>query len=98
MARVGRLLVTAAILGSGPGHVWADLNRTHVFNPQWTPHARFHDASAVATEMGWSIAALWLLWRRRTRDQRGLALAIAALHPVLSYAPFFLAEAVPGAG
>jgi hypothetical protein len=97
MARVGRLLVTAAILGTGPGHAWADLNRTHVFNPRWTPHARFHDASAVVTELGWSIASLWLLWRRGTRDQRELALKIAALHPVLSYAPFFIAEAVPGA-
>ena len=97
MARVGRLLVTAAILVTGPGHAWADLNPTHVFNPRWTPHARFHTASAVVTELGWSIASLWLLWRRGTRDQRELALKIAALHPVLSYAPFFIAEAVPGA-
>jgi hypothetical protein len=65
---------------------------------RWTPHARFHDASAVVTELGWSIACLWLLWRRGTRDQREIALKIAALHPVLAYAPFFIAEAVPGAG
>jgi hypothetical protein len=61
MARAGRLLVTAAVLGSGLGHAAADLNRTHVFNPRWMPHARFHTASAVATELGWSIASLWLL-------------------------------------
>jgi hypothetical protein len=97
MAKVGRLLVTAAILGTGPGFAWFDLNRTHVFNPRWTPHARFHDASAVVTELGWSIASLWLLWRRGTRDQRELSLKIAALHPVLAFAPFFIAEALPGA-
>jgi hypothetical protein len=97
MARVGRLLVTAAILGTGPGFAWFDLNRTHIFNPRWTPHARFHDVSAVVTELGWSITCLWLLWRRGTRDQRELALKIAALHPVLAFAPFFIAEAVPGA-
>lgn len=56
MARVGRLFVTAAVLGSGIGHALADLNRTHVFNPRWMPHARFHAASAVATDVGWSIA------------------------------------------
>jgi hypothetical protein len=39
---------------------------------------------------------LWLLWRRGTPCQRELALKIAALHPVLAYAPFFIAEAVPG--
>jgi hypothetical protein len=97
MAKVGRLLVTAAILGTGPGFTFFDLNRTHVFNPLWTPHARFHDASAVVTELGWSIASLWLLWRRGTRDQRELALKVAALHPVLAFAPFLIAEAVPGA-
>ena len=32
-----------------------------------------------------------------TRDQRELALKIAALDPVLAYAPFLIAEAVPGA-
>lgn len=47
MARVGRLLFTAAILGTGPSFAWFDLRRTHIFNPRWTPHARFHDASAV---------------------------------------------------
>jgi hypothetical protein len=96
MKRVGHLLVTAAILGTGPSFAWFDLNRTHIFNPRWTPHARFHDASAVVTELGWSIASLWLLWRRGTRDQRELALKIAALHPVLAYAPFLIAEALPG--
>jgi hypothetical protein len=97
MARVGRLLVTAAILGVGSNFAWFDLSRTHIFNPRWTPHARFHDASAVVTELGWSIASLWLLWRRGTPDQRELALKIAALHPVLAFAPFFIAGAVPGA-
>lgn len=96
MASVGRLLVTAAVLGSGIGHAAADLNRTHVFNPRWKPHARFHNASAVATEAGWSIVSLWLLRRRGTRDERELALKIAALYPILSYVPFFIAAAVPG--
>jgi hypothetical protein len=96
MTSVGRLLVTAAALGSGISHALADLNRTHVFNPRWTPHARFHAASAVVTDVGWSIASLWLLWRPGTRDERELALKIAALHPILSYAPFFIAVTAPG--
>ncbi len=85
MARVGRLLVTTAVLGSGIGHALADLNRTHVFNSRWMPHARVHVASAVATDVGWSIASLWLLRRPGTRDEQELALKIAALCPILSY-------------
>ncbi|MEV5710476.1 DUF6640 family protein [Actinoallomurus sp. NPDC052274] len=88
--------MTTAALGSGISHTLADLNRTHVFNPRWTPHARFHAASAIATDVGWSIASLWLLWRPGTRHEQELALKIAALHPILSYAPFYIAVAVPG--
>jgi hypothetical protein len=96
MGRVGRLLVAAAVVGSGIGHAVADLNRTHVFNPRWMPHARFHTASAVATEVGWSLTSLWLLRRPGTRGERELALKIAALSPILGYAPFFIAVVVPG--
>src|SRR4051794_14624137 len=95
-ATVGRLLLTAAVLGSGIGHAVADLNRTHVFNPRWMPHARFHTASAVGTELGWSAVSLWLLRRPGSRDAHELALKVAALYPILSYAPFFIAEALPG--
>ncbi|WP_157545409.1 DUF6640 family protein [Microtetraspora fusca] len=97
MARVGRLLVTAAVLGTGISHALADLNRTHVFNPRWTPHARFHAASAIVTDLGWTIAGVWLLWRSGTRREQDLALKVAALHPIFSYAPFFVAVTLPGA-
>jgi hypothetical protein len=60
------------------------------------PHARFHAASALATDIGWSIASLRLLWRPASRADQELALKIAALYPILSYAPFFIAVAVPG--
>ena len=96
MARVGRLVLAAAVAGSGISHAAADLNRTHVFNPRWTPHARFHAVSAVATNVGWSIVCLWLLWRPGTPREQQVALKIAALCPVLNYGPFFIAVAVPG--
>jgi hypothetical protein len=46
--------------------------------------------------VGWPIASLWLLRRPGTRDEQELALKIAALYPILSYAPFFIAVVVPG--
>lgn len=70
MARVGRLLLTAAALGGGVSHALADVNRTHVFNPRWTPHARFHAASSVATDVS-SLSALgYLLARADDRASR----------------------------
>jgi hypothetical protein len=98
MAGIGRRLVAAAVVGSAVGAVGADLNRTHVFNPQWMPHARFHSVVGLTSVVGWSLTGLWLLWRPGRPAERELGLKIAALTPVLSYAPFFLALAVPGAG
>src|SRR5260370_10604422 len=85
MARVWPAARDNSRPGSGIGHARADLNRTHVFNSRWMPHARFHVASAVATNVGWSIASLWLLRRPGTRDERELTLKIAALWPILCY-------------
>ncbi|MGI5488214.1 hypothetical protein [Microtetraspora malaysiensis] len=47
--------------------------------------------------MGWSITALWLLWRPGTRREQDLALKVATLHPIFTYAPFFIAVTLPGA-
>jgi hypothetical protein len=96
IVNVGRLLVATAVVGSGTSHALADFNRTHVFNRRWTPHARFHAASSVVTDLGWTVASLWLLCRQGTRDERELSLKIAALYPILSYAPFFIAVTMPG--
>jgi hypothetical protein len=98
VAGVGRRLVTAAVVGSAVGAVGADLNRTHAFNPQWMPHARFHSVVGVTSVVGWSLTGLWLLWRPGSPAEQELGLKVAALTPVLSYAPFFLAAVVPGAG
>jgi hypothetical protein len=46
--------------------------------------------------VGWAGVSLWLLRRPGTHGERELALKIAALCPILSYAPFFIAEALPG--
>lgn len=39
---VGRLLMTVATLMYSLVPVVVDFTETHVFHPDWTPHARFH--------------------------------------------------------
>jgi len=97
--RISRLVLTGAAIGTIIGTGLADLNRTHVLNPGWPPHARFHNATGWGTVAGSQLLALWLLWRPGQRaGERDLAVATAALLPVISWAPFFAALAVPGAG
>lgn len=42
----------------------ADLNETHLLNPLWSEHARFHAAWFLAFGAGVAGTSLFLIWRR----------------------------------
>jgi hypothetical protein len=97
--RISRLLLTGAAVGTIVGTGRADLNDTHVFNPEWMPHARFHGAAGWGTVSGAQLLALWLLWRpASSAAEEELAVKIAALLPAITWLPFFPAAALPGSG
>jgi hypothetical protein len=66
--KIEQLLVTAVALMTGIGGFIADFSPTHVLNPNWPPHARFHGAETILLGLLLSATALWLVWRR-TGDQ-----------------------------
>jgi hypothetical protein len=95
--RISRLVLSGAALGTIAGTGRADLNRTHLFNPSWPPHARFHSAAGWGSVAGSQLLALWLLWRPCTdADDGDLAIKIAALLPAVAWVSFFPALATPG--
>ena len=59
---LARVLLTMVSAGYGLGLVLADVNNTHVTNPLWTPHARFHCVWQVASYCGLALVALGLIW------------------------------------
>lgn len=73
-----------------------DLNNTHMTNPLWAPHARFH----------WSIQwyaitllngiALYLLWGKYADAGSRLAIVMAGLAPILFWGSFFPSLLMPG--
>ncbi len=90
---IGKMLISLAAILTAVAPFLADWNDSHLFSPQWSPHARFH--GVVSTGMTTlSSVALWLLWRR-SPDQEA-AVTVAAAIPIAYWGPFFLAPFVPG--
>lgn len=49
-----------------------EIRDTHVLNPSWPPHARFHEVWQLTTNAGIASVALWLVWRRRAVQLAGV--------------------------
>lgn len=95
MRRASRILLSVVLVATAVVSVAVDWNTTHIFNPEWHPHAKFHDLVMLWLLSGMSIVALWLLWRRSTEPD--IAYTFAMLVPVIFWAPFFFVTlVVPG--
>ena len=93
---IGRLLLTSAAALTAVGGFLADWNRTHLFNPEWPPHARFHDAMSIALGTLLGTCGLYFLLRRRGKDPQA-DLALGALLPSLFWVAQGASFAFPGA-
>jgi hypothetical protein len=67
--RTSRILITIVTLMYGIIPPLVDLTETHVFHPDWTSHARFHMVWLLATNSGFAILALYLMWMSRLDAQ-----------------------------
>ena len=59
-----KLLITIGTLIYGIAPLIADLNSTHLFHPDWTPHSRLHMAWLLTSNGSIAVLSLWLLWRK----------------------------------
>ena len=95
MRRISRILLSVVLVSTAVVSVAVDWNVTHLFNPEWHPHAKFHDAVMLWLLCGMSIMALWLLWRRSLEPDIGYT--VAMLVPVIFWSAFFFVTLViPG--
>ncbi len=93
---IGRILISLIAIETGAGAFFFDFNRSHVFNPFWLPHARFHAAMGVFMGAGLALLALWYCWRRAGDERTNLQ--VAAWMAALYFLSFYPAALVPGAG
>jgi len=59
-----KYFVTFAIILYAIVVPFLEINGTHVFNPDWTPHSRIHEVWQLITNSGLGLVCLWLVWRK----------------------------------
>ena len=58
-----RILLTPVALFTCAGPFIADWNETHIHNPRWPPHAKFHNGQTMSMGLALGSATLYYLWR-----------------------------------
>lgn len=91
----GRKILNVVAGATVIGGFAVDWNRTHLFNPRWPPHARFHDAQTIA--MGALLGAGGLIALNSTGPHHDRNAAWGALLPSFFWASMGTAFAFPGA-
>jgi hypothetical protein len=62
----GRVLFSLVAFVTSFGCYFADWNETHIKNPNWPPHARFHNGQTMSMGMGLGLLTLYITWRAGT--------------------------------
>ncbi|MEU3988083.1 DUF6640 family protein [Streptomyces platensis] len=78
----GKAMLTVVAVFTGISPYVADWNETHVLNPLWPPHAKFHNGQTMAMGTLLALATLYFVWRRRgdTRTNLYAATGFAGLY------------------
>ena len=76
MPLISRLLFTLCGIGLALGAHLADLSPSHIFNPRWPPHAKFHTGQTLSMSLLLSLLTILFAWRK-TSDQREAVFATA---------------------
>ncbi|KEF58577.1 uncharacterized protein A1O9_06503 [Exophiala aquamarina CBS 119918] len=88
----GRLLLTLVGAALPPGAFVADYNETHLFNPRWPPHAKFHNGQTMSMGVCLGLACLYYTWRDSTIDSAVTATIFGSVYYVTGLAAWFYPE------
>jgi len=79
--KTAKIIVTVCALITTIGAYLADYNETHLFNPKWPPHAKFHDAQTMLLSFFLCVFVLYYAWRRdSTTSHLHTALLVASFY------------------
>ncbi|MFG2826499.1 DUF6640 family protein [Streptomyces sp. NPDC048434] len=72
----GRTLLSLVAVFTAISPYVADWNETHVLNPLWPPHAKFHNGQTMAMGTLLALVCLFFVWRRRGDARSNLLAAV----------------------
>ncbi|MCX4825220.1 acetyltransferase [Streptomyces sp. NBC_01142] len=88
----GRVLLTLAALATMSLAYVADWNETHIYNPDWTSHAKFHNAQTMSVGAALGLVGLYALWMGRgawSHSRLQLATGAASLYWITQLSAIF---------
>lgn len=65
----GRILISFIGIFTALSPYIADWNKTHIYNPTWPPHAKFHNAQTMVLGALLGMLTLYCLWYRKGMDE-----------------------------
>ncbi len=84
-----KLSITFSVVLYAIGVPYLEINDTHVFNPDWTPHVRIHEVWQLITNSSIGVLCLWLVWYKKETS-------LSAILSLLVTGGFLLAYALQG--
>ena len=93
---IGKALLTLSAIASCLGPFIADFNETHVLNPRWPPHARFHNGQTMSMGLLLSLCTLYYTYRTKTKQQTREDMFAAAVFGSLYWISGMSAILYPG--
>ena len=92
--KLAKILLSVLVVVSTLVSVVVDWNASHVFNPDWHPHGRFHDVMLLTLLVGFVPLLLWLLWRNSSEPEVAVKVTTAIL--VTFWGSFYINLLIPG--
>lgn len=82
--KIGKFVISLLALSTVVSPYLIDFTATHLYNPHWPPHAKYHDAQTILLASFLGALSLYSLWRRKGDQvfQLTLATVLAALFPL----------------
>ena len=66
----GKLLISLVAVFTAVSPYLADWNVTHIYNPTWPPHAKFHNAQTMVLGTILGFLSIYCLWFRKGVTQK----------------------------